>query len=585
MSPVYDPMVLRQIAGASLLARADAYVADGAVEITGADAASIRALVQGRDVYAVALQSGGTQHASSFNGTCTCAARRNAAVCRHMIATALAVNALSDFELTAFTEEAAALAHHVAGLPHTALVALVLDATQKDVSLRRTLSLAAAARGTDAAKVLSSLRRALHSATDLARFDSGNEGKHWIAGIREVLQSFAVLLEHGHADIAIQLAHEAIVILGNALVHIDDYDGDVAGMMQNAMRLHAAAAVQVAPDAAGFARQLLDMALRDELFALADILPVYGDALGGSGIAELESLSLAHLDALPLAVPTQRQPGGHSYHPIRGQLLRLLDHCAARRGDVDARIALLQRDLTSAARYIDIVQLLRTAGRESDALQWARDGLFAHESNPDEELVVSAVSLLDATGKPDEATVLLTKTFVRCPSLEIYFMLAERKSGVEREAVADWAVDLLETGAAGRSQPNRFAPLRNAMLVTILTREGRYEHAWIAVVRDKIPVMAPFVEELARQSGAQFPREASFVWRTHAAHKASLGGNANYDAAFALVRRLEHLAKDSNTLDEHAGWLEGLLQQHKSKRHFIRMFARQAPISALRRAT
>ena len=581
MPPEFDPLLVQEVAGASLLARARAYLADDAVRITGADATNITATVRGGEAYTVALQ----RRAAQIAGSCTCSARREAPICKHMVATALAVNALPDFELEVLADEAAALARHVSGLPQQALAALVLAATQKDAELRRSLVLAAAAQGSDGAKVFASLRRALRSATDLSRFDSANDGTGWMCGIGEVLQTLASLLDNGKAAIVMTLSHEALRSLAIALANIDDYDGDVANLMHRAMYLHAAAAKAVAPEPAGFAAQLLDLALLDEVFAVADIVPAYGEALGDAGLAELERLALSQLDALAAVAPVLRQPTGQSYYPKRSELLRLLDHCAARRNDVDARIGLLARDLTSAARYVDIINLLRTAGRDADALQWAREGLFAHDSNPDEQLVVVATGLLDAAGKKDEAVVLLTKSFVRCPSLELYTKLAERKSGDDRRAVTDWAADLLETGAAGRSQPNRFGPLRNAMLVTILTREGRFEDAWTAVIRDKIPVMAPFVEELAQRSETRFPREASFVWRTHAAHRVKLGGNANYDAAFALVRRLEHLAKDSNTQVEHVTWLDRLLDQHKSKRHFVRMFARQAPISALRRAT
>lgn len=49
-------------------------------------------------------------------------------------------------------------------------------------------------------------------------------------------------------------------------------------------------------------------------------------------------------------------------------------------GDIDAHVAVLAEDLRGAHRYSEIVEVLRAAGRDDDAEQWARKGLAEHPS-------------------------------------------------------------------------------------------------------------------------------------------------------------------------------------------------------------
>ncbi len=55
---------------------------------------------------------------------------------------------------------------------------------------------------------------------------------------------------------------------------------------------------------------------------------------------------------------------------------------AAVSGDIDAHAAVPAKDLRGAHRYGEIVKVLRVAGRDDDAEQWARQGLAEHPLGP-----------------------------------------------------------------------------------------------------------------------------------------------------------------------------------------------------------
>jgi uncharacterized Zn finger protein len=84
----FDIDALKDLAGGRVFARGDAYWRDGRVQILAADEACVRARVAGSEDYRVELTGQGTAVA----GTCTCPAFEDQLVCKHMVATALAVN-------------------------------------------------------------------------------------------------------------------------------------------------------------------------------------------------------------------------------------------------------------------------------------------------------------------------------------------------------------------------------------------------------------------------------------------------------------------------------------------------------------
>jgi uncharacterized Zn finger protein len=87
----FDVAALRHMAGDHIFARGQACRDDGKVELVAVEATLIVARVLGTEVYRARLEGGGKQ----FAGECSCPAFADRGFCKHLVATALAVNALN----------------------------------------------------------------------------------------------------------------------------------------------------------------------------------------------------------------------------------------------------------------------------------------------------------------------------------------------------------------------------------------------------------------------------------------------------------------------------------------------------------
>src|SRR5262249_5197587 len=170
----------------------------------------------------------------------------------------------------------------------------------------------------------------------------------------------------------------------------------------------------------------------------------YADILGDAGLAEYRRLaSKAWQSVKPL-----RAGGRHTDDEQSGARYRLgaiLEAFAERDGDIDGRIAIRARTLSTAYHYLGIAQVCAANGREAEATKWAEEGLWQFEDQPDQRLVFFAADLYRRTGRKNDADELLWRIFERLPSIELYRKVkaaaGREKSAVE--AARDRAIALL----------------------------------------------------------------------------------------------------------------------------------------------
>src|SRR3954469_25086822 len=104
---------LRALAGDLVLARGQEYHASGAVTLLSVDAKRVLARVRGSEDYRVRL----TGQGHDFDGDCTCPAFGRDGWCKHLVATALAVDAAGD----AAPDRLGPIREHLGGLGTEAL--------------------------------------------------------------------------------------------------------------------------------------------------------------------------------------------------------------------------------------------------------------------------------------------------------------------------------------------------------------------------------------------------------------------------------------------------------------------------------
>jgi hypothetical protein len=153
-----------------------------------------------------------------------------------------------------------------------------------------------------------------------------------------------------------------------ALMYMDDSAGIVGDDLRALMALYARACREAPPDARRLATWLVSRQLDGPGWPAIE-LKEFAEALGPRGLAEVARLT----EARGVTADPDSWTAQWGIKDLREQL-------AAVSGDIDAHVAVLAEDLRGAHRYGEIVTVLRAAGRDDDAEQWARQGLAQHPS-------------------------------------------------------------------------------------------------------------------------------------------------------------------------------------------------------------
>jgi uncharacterized Zn finger protein len=284
----------------------------------------------------------------------------------------------------------------------------------------------------------------------------------------------------------------------------------------------------------------------------------YADVLGEDGLADYHRLAIAGWEKLP-----PRTGGGRAedeYHSGYDRLASILDFFADRSGDVEARIALRAKDLSSPWNYLQLAEFCLSQNRKDQALHYAEEGLWVFEdARPDGRLVFLAVDLMLAAGRKEDAKALLWRTFERGPSLELYRRL--RKLG--RKDAIEPAVAFLRTRITQDSSKPWHSPAD--LLIRILMEEKMFDAAW-ATVHDN-GASGGLKESLARASEATHPREVLAVYAERVEELVKAGGNPCYENACGLVARMGELRGASGQV----AYVADLKTRFRRKRNFMKL--------------
>ncbi|MGN1290690.1 MAG: hypothetical protein ACI4XG_29500, partial [Bradyrhizobium sp.] len=166
-----------------------------------------------------------------------------------------------------------------------------------------------------------------------------------------------------------------------------------------------------------------------------------------------------------------------------------------------------------------------------------------------------------------DANALLWKLFGKEPSVDLYQRLisgaGDRKAQirVRDDAIAMLSARVEKSGS--QAEWDVFgAP---DVLVHVLMAEGLLADAWAAV--DKHGCREIAIEELAKASEVNLPAEASKAYAKLVERKVRMGGQGNYDAAYAMIKRMRRL----DGAAQHSAYLADLMTRHKTKRNFIKL--------------
>jgi hypothetical protein len=546
--PRFDVEALRRLAGGAF-ARGEAYHRDGRVEILAIEARRVLARVEGTEDYRVNLFGAG----ETIKGECDCPAFDDYGFCKHLVATALAANESDNGPEADSAGALARIRAHLADKPNKVLVTMIVELAERDPALFRKLEIASAADGADDKALMARLTKAIDQATATRGYVEYGEAGGWAAGVEEALDALDAL-DSRHDRLLLELAERAIDRIESAIGSIDDSNGECGDLLERARDIHIRAARGARPDPVALARDLFERETGDRYGTFDGAAWLYADVLGEAGLAEYRRLAAEAWEKLPPLGGGQKANGDY------GGLSAILDRFAEREGDVETRIALRAKDLSSPWKYLELAEFCLKAKGANEALRWAEDGLWTFEDGPtDARLVLFAADLLIKADRRGEAEAVLKRAFERAPDFNVYMRWREAGG----EAAREQALALVERRAAAETGFSFGHPAD--LGVKILMHEKLFDMAW-AMTR-KHRVSRALKEGLARESEADHPREALDVYAARVDELANGGGNRAYEEAAGFVARMGRLRAAA----EQTAYVATLKERFAQRRNFVKL--------------
>lgn len=563
---------LRDLTDSGTFERGRAYWQAGHVGSPRGDGKAVIATVAGSRDYHVRLW----REDGDLAWSCTCPVGDTGAFCKHAVALGLAVLAGAGGAGRDAPPTIDDIRAWLLGKNTAELVEMILTQARDDDRLLQRLSLGVV-RERGAGIDPGVWRRALDDAIGHRGFVEYAEAHAYVAGIEDVLDNLDGLLADGHAGTVIALADHAIDALAEALNEVDDSNGEVAGQLHRLKALHLAACHRAAPAPEELAPHLFERELDDEWGVFSGTAAAYADVLGETGLAAFQRLAEAEWSKIPALKPGDSDSGryGRRYR-IRAIMLALA-------ADLDAEVAVMERDLSTPYAFLEISQRCKSLDRPDAALDWAERGWSAFaDQRPDERLRAFLADAWHERGRHDEAMALVWDGFAATPGFILYQTL---KAHADRcDQWPDWRAKALarireHIAAAGGSaapplsHPWPMARRGHSELVDIFLWEGDDEAAWQEACAGGCTHQHWLL--LAERHAATHPEDALAVYRDQLPVVLPVTGSGDYERAMGFLRRIRDLLAVLGRGDAFLRFIADLRTQHRRKRNFIALLNRE----------
>jgi len=570
---LFDLAAIRQQIGDKVFERGEAYFEDDAVALSKIDRSEVRASVAGTETYRVALALGGGRPVRQLAGDCTCPARIDFGLCKHMVATAFAANAATEgADVPELEQELpGGLDKWLASQPKTKLVALVLELAESDDRIGRKLQLKASASSSagNIATAAAAIMRALNELGRMARSSIDDRNMSgWAQEFMDVLDAIEAIIAPGCSGHVKPLIDQVYRHAGTALDNGYDPERSLVDVFERADDLTLKMRLADRPEPVGLARELFGE-LMDQGGYRHVPLDAYWSLLGHEGLEELKRL------ARELWSNTRRKRRGGVFVQDDGQLRRplfqLLDQIAEREGDLAARIALRREDARSTFDQVRLAEFLIGEGRSEEALAVAEEAHFEFADTPDDRLTSLLANLYGTSGFPAKAEELLWARFTARPDMTSFQMLVDPQTGEARAAIEERAIQFLQDRRMkpqndGSSLPSAAYGNSTGLLLDILTSSGRYAAAWMFARTERLPEER--LKQLALASAEAHAREALPVLRTLVERILRSGIAGRYDEPLRCIELImKHTQDDARS--EARRWLAALRRDHARKRNLL----------------
>jgi tetratricopeptide (TPR) repeat protein len=454
----------------------------------------------------------------------------------------------------------------------TALVELLMQHATENDRFRQLLLLRAAKKSPKGIDV-SSYRRAIAAAVDTGDFVEYRAAYGYAQGIENVIDSIDELLREGHAGEVVELTEHALAEVEGAAGSVDDSDGHMGEVLERLQELHLMACRKAKPDPEQLAKRLCEWELRTDSDVFFGAAERYAKVLGQRGIAVYRRLAEAEWAKVPVLGPRRAEGGDYARH---FRITHVMETLARQAGDVEALVAIKQRDLSLAYSYLQIAETYKAARKHDQALEWAERGVKAFPKRTDSRLREFLAGEYHRRKRHDDAMALIWADFTESPVLDRYRMLKDHADRIGRWDV--WRAKAIaylreSIAAAGNSTVDDRSPWTRrtdrSELVRIFLWERNANAAWSEAVEGGCS--NDLWMDLAGKREKEHPEDALPVYQRQLEPTLSRKNNDAYRAAVRLLRQIRDLMDRLGREAEFTRYLESVRTGHKAKRNFIKL--------------
>lgn len=566
-----SPAKLKKLAGPAVFARGEAYFNSAAVSRMKMADDVLSAKVTGSYTYAVKLweEDGGIEY------ECSCPHGEEGNFCKHCVAVGLAW--LAETGAAGGTKSARQKKNNpwkditdFVGLQDAATLAeWLLETAKRDDVLYENLLLKAQ-RTAGPASTIKAFRAAIDRAVETGGYVDWHEASTYAAGLENITDSLAELLQQGQAAALIELAEYAITRVEAACEYVDDSNGgEMTDMLERLGELHYKACLDARPDPAALAERLFKYEMADGFDAFYDSLRRYAKVLGKEGAARYKQLAEEEWRKVE---PRSQETGRGDYDGRRWRITRIMESFAELSGDVEALVAVKSRDLSGALRYLDIAEIYRKHRQRDQALEWAERGVKAFPDKPDDRLRDFLAEEYLRCKRNDDAMQLIWVQFAERPGLGHYQKLHRfaGKTGcwpTFRQQALGHLDQLVVSQADKRQSPYYFSNV--GVLVEIYLWEKNIDAAWETASRGAISDQLWLRLAAAREE--DHPGDAVPIYQRLIETAIAQTNNAAYGDAIKLVKKLKPLMVRLNSPADFGQYIALLRAKYKAKRNFMKL--------------
>ncbi|MGA7817524.1 SWIM zinc finger family protein [Caballeronia sp.] len=579
LSEVLTLAQVQSLADTKTFARGKAYFHDGVVSRLDERDEAVRATVHGTHRYRVELAVDDSELAYD----CNCPVGDEGVFCKHAVAVALSWLENSGEEVFHAEEQAPGkprkqrktfeqvIREYVATLGKDALQELLMDAVERDLTLRDKLLFAARAAG---ASDLPGMKAAVRQATRISRPLDWRESGAYGDGLMSLADMLRQRLSGPHAAQVVDLSELAIAGAEKSLEQIDDSGGDVMPAILELAAVHLDACTLTGPDPVKLAERLFRFQTEGKWDTFYNILPAYAEPLGKDGLSRYRELVSEAWEALPALAPGKER----SYASPHMQLEHAMGALAELDGDVDTLIRVRSKDLSSPYRFLLVAEVCVKHGRPDEGLAWAERGIKESGKSFDQRLLDFCIDAYLRRSEFDKADAFAWRRFDMHPTAEAFRALMKiatatgRHDETQEHALTHlWAL-VGEEEAVAKSKRTVWQRSTRSELVRIFLARKENDTAWETFTGG--PVTTQLWPEMAAVRGKTHPHDAIALYH-RLLPVAAEGGtrNARYDEALEIVRAIGMLRVRLGERAEFTTELEGIRATYRAKRNFIKLLA------------